>query len=96
MFRKNRPWQRFHSAPCKRRFRYLAERRRSRTKRNGGTHNAGGPHFERVRCRRFIEPGQIKKALELLARTRPEILSKMLASVPAAETPARARIELAG
>ena len=96
MFRKKRPWQRFHSAPCKRRFRYLAERRRTHAKRNGSAHNAGGPHFKRVSCRRFTEPGQIKKALELVARTRPEIFSNLLASVRPAETPARSRIELAG
>ncbi len=50
----------------------------------------------RVFFRRFIEPGQVRKALKLVARTNPEILLNLLASVPAVETPARARIELAG
>ncbi len=93
MFRKNRPWQRFHSTRCKRRFRYLAERRRSRTRRNGNAHNAGGPHFKRVYSRRYVETGCIRKALELIARTNPEVLLNLLAAV---ETSARARIDLVG
>ena len=62
------------------------------------TRNTGSPvPFERlanrVYTRRFVEPGQIKKALELIARTRPEVFLNLLAS---AESPARARIDLAG
>jgi len=37
--------------------------------------------------------GSIRKALELLARTNPEVLLNLLAAV---ESPARSRIELAG
>ncbi len=90
MFRKNRPWQRFHSAPCKRRFRYLAERRRSPAKRNGSAHNAGGPHFTRVYCRRHIKVGVIRKALLALAQDRPEVLQGLLAAA------GRQAIDLAG
>ncbi len=93
MFRKNRPWQRFHSTRCKRRFRYLAERRRSHARRNGSAHNAGGPHFKRVYSRRYVEVGSIRRALELIARTNPEVLLNLLAAV---ESPARSRIDLAG
>ncbi len=81
MFRKNRPWQRFHSARCKRRFRYLAERCRTHTKRNGSAHNAGGPHFRRVSCRRYIDVGSARKALLALAQDRPEVLQGLLAAV---------------
>jgi hypothetical protein len=50
----------------------------------------------RVFCRRFIEPGEITKALKLVARTNPEVFLKLVSSIPVAETPARSRIELAG
>lgn len=48
---------------------------------------------ERVYTRRFIEPGCIRKALELVARTNPEVLLKLVNSV---ESPARAQIDLVG
>ncbi len=48
---------------------------------------------ERVYTRRFIEPGCVRKALKVLAQTRPEFFVNLLAAV---ESPARARIELAG
>ncbi len=51
---------------------------------------------KRVFSRRFVEPGRIKKALEKLARTRPDIFSELIASLPAVETAARRRIALAG
>jgi hypothetical protein len=70
--------------------------RRRPAKRNTGSPVPFERLPKRVYCRRFIEPGQIKKALELLARTRPEIFSELVASLPAAETPARRGIELAG
>jgi len=40
-----------------------------------------------------VEVGSIRKALELIARTRPEVLLDLLAAV---ESPARSRIDLAG
>ncbi len=51
---------------------------------------------KRTYTRRFIEPGSIRKALALIARTNPEVFLKLVNSIPVAETPARSRIELAG
>jgi hypothetical protein len=50
----------------------------------------------RVYTRRFVEPGSIRNALALVAHTNPEVFLKLVNSISVAETPARARIELAG
>src|SRR5258708_5312685 len=54
------------------------------------------PKRPRTYCRTRIEPGCIRKALKLLASTRPDIFVELLASVSAVETTARQRIDLAG
>jgi hypothetical protein len=90
MFRKNRPWQRFHSGRCRKRFCDLRRRRRTAAKRNRSAHNASPTHFRRVSCRQYIEVGSIRKALIALAQTKPEVFQGLLAA------PGRQAIELAG
>jgi len=80
-------------SPCRQRAwrsRWLRTRPSSRNK---GLTGAVATVPKRITSRRHVEVGSIRKALELLARTNPEVLLNLLAAV---ESPARARIELAG
>ncbi len=79
---KTRPWQEFCCTAHRTRFRYLAERRRRRNKRKGAAANACSTHSPRVYCRRYIEVGSVRKALAVLAETRPEFFLRLAAPIP--------------
>ena len=92
-FEPSKPWHRFFSEACRRRNWRDRWLRRRPARRAAGASDASERIPARVYSRRYVEVGQVKKALELLARTNPEFFVNLLAAV---ESPARARIELAG
>ncbi len=92
-FEPNKPWHKFFSKACRSknwRDRWLRRRPASAA---AGASDAFERIPARVYSRRYVEVGSIRKALELIARTRPEVLLDLLAAV---ESPARSRIDLAG
>ncbi len=92
-FEPSKPWHRFSSEACRRRNWRDRWLRRRPARRAAGASDASERIPARVYSRRYVETGCIRKALELIARTNPEVLLNLLAAV---ESPARSRIELAG
>jgi len=67
LFRKVKPWQKFCSARCRRRHFYLRRLRKRPLRLAGTPVDASKRMRTRVYSRRRIEPGRIRRALELLA-----------------------------